>query len=92
MEYENLGSENSITRQDPSASIIFSDRDLDSIKVPYSDLLIIKLRSANEIVSREIVDGGSNSEIIFWEAFKQMRVDQSLISLGTTLVQLSSEH
>ena len=68
-----------ITRRDPSASIIFSDHDLDSIKMPHLNPLVIKLRISNAIVSRVLVDGGSSSDTIFWQAFKQMGIDQSLI-------------
>ena len=56
---------NNITKQYPFAPIIFSVHDLDSFKIPHLDPLVIKLIIANAIVSRVLVDGGSNSDIIF---------------------------
>ena len=38
------------------------------------------------MVLRVLVDRGSSSDIIFWKTFKQMGVDQSLISPRTTPV------
>ena len=48
-----------------SAPIVFTEKDLADIKVPHADPLIIKLRIRNAIVSRVLVNGGSNSDVIF---------------------------
>ena len=49
--------------------IIFSDQDLEMIKLPHADPLIIKLWIGDAMVSRVLVDGGSSSDILLWEAF-----------------------
>lgn len=47
------------------APIVFTDEDLEGINLPHSNLLIIKLRIRNAIVSLVLVDGGSSSNIVF---------------------------
>ena len=51
----------------PKASIpiAFTDEDLEAFDLPHTDPLVIKLRIGDTIVSRVLVDRGSNSDIIF---------------------------
>ena len=51
------------------APIVFLERHLKTVTVPHADPLVIKLRIANIMVSRVLVDGGSSSDLIFWEPF-----------------------
>ena len=61
--------------------ITFSDQDLEMIKLPHADPLVIKLWITNAMVSRGLVDGGSTLDILFWEAFRRMRIDKEIIQL-----------
>ena len=45
--------------------IIFSDQDLEMVKQPHADPLVIKLHIRDEMVSKVLVDEGSSSDIIF---------------------------
>ena len=55
-----------------STLIVFTDEDLADIKVPHANPLIIKLRIKDAIVSHVLVDGGSSSDVIFWNALQRM--------------------
>ena len=48
--------------------IVFIYEDLEMIDLPHVDYLMIKLRIGDAIVSRVLVDRGSNRDIIFWSA------------------------
>ena len=49
------------------------------IKLSHTDSLVIKLRIGDVMVSRVLVDGGSNSDILFWEVFQRINVDKEMI-------------
>ena len=55
-----------------SMLIVFIDKYLEEIDLPHADPLMIKLRIGNAIVSWVLVDGGSSSDIIFWNALWRM--------------------
>ena len=59
--------------------ITFSDQDLETIKMPHVDPLIIKLRIGSAMVYRVLVDGGSSSYILFWETFQRVEIDKEMI-------------
>ena len=59
--------------------ITFLDQDLEAVKLPYSDLLVIKLWITNAMVSRVLVDGRCNSYILCWENFPRMGIDKEMI-------------
>ena len=61
-------SEGKNIRSRMSAPIVFTDEDLATVEVLHADPLIIKLRIGDVIVSRVLVDGGSSSGVIFWNA------------------------
>ena len=65
-------------------SITFSEQDLEMIKLPHADLLVIKLQIGNVMVSRVLVDGGRSSDILFWEAFQRIMIDKEMIRLVKT--------
>ena len=50
-------------------SIVFSDQDLEKVNLSHADPLVIKLRIGVSLVSRVLVDGGSSSDILFWDVF-----------------------
>ena len=45
--------------------IIFTNKDLEAVNLPYVDPLIIKLRIGKAVVSQVLVNGGSSSNIVF---------------------------
>ena len=45
--------------------IIFTEQDLEKVDIPHTNPLIIKLRIGDNLVSRVLIDGGSNSDILF---------------------------
>ena len=49
--------------------IVFSYLDLEMIKLPHADPLIIKLWIRDVVVSTVLVNEESISDILFWEAF-----------------------
>ena len=61
------------------APIEFSERDCETITVPHADPLLIKLIVVNIMVSRVVVDEGISSDIIFWDAFQRIGIDENLI-------------
>ena len=52
--------------------IIFTEQDLEKVDIPHTNPLIIKLRIGDNLVSRVLIDGGSSSDILFWDAFRRM--------------------
>ena len=52
--------------------IIFTEQDLEKIDLPHANPLVIKLRIGDNLVSRVLVDGGSNYDILFWDAYQRM--------------------
>ena len=70
--------------QPASVPIAFIDSDLETFMLPHSNQLVIKLRIRDAMVSRVLVDGGSSSNIIFWEVFRRMSINQDLISPANT--------
>ena len=59
--------------------IVFSDLDLEKANPPHTDPLIIKLRIGDNLVLRVLVDGGSNSNILFGDAFWRMGIREEEI-------------
>ena len=52
--------------------ISFNDDDLEGIKFPYDDPLVIMPVIGNSPVKRVMVDGGASVDILFYEAFIRM--------------------
>ena len=59
--------------------ITFSNQDLEMIKLAHADQWVIKLQIGNVMVSRVLVDKGSISDILLWEAFWRMGIDKEMI-------------
>ncbi|XP_074569634.1 uncharacterized protein LOC141826287 [Curcuma longa] len=61
-------------------------QDLEGIKVPHDDALVIRATIANYNVARVFVDMGSSVNIIFKKAFDQMQIEESnLQPMATSL-------
>nr|XP_021860959.1 uncharacterized protein LOC110799981 [Spinacia oleracea] len=57
-------------------NISFTPDDCRGIIYPHDDPLVLGLEIANFPVKRILVDGGSSANIIFWEAFVQLKIDE----------------
>lgn len=68
--------------------IVFTDEDLEIVDLPHVDPLVIKLSIGNAIVSRVLVDGGSNMDIMFWSALQRMGINKWLISPVSTQIHV----
>ena len=71
--------------------IVFTDEDLETIKLPHVDPLVVKLRIGDAIVSRVLVNGGSSSDVIFCCTLRRMRVVEELIHLVNTHIYAFDE-
>ncbi|KAK1432045.1 hypothetical protein QVD17_08934 [Tagetes erecta] len=72
--------------------ITFDEDDLEHIKDPHHDGLVVTLCIANCYVRRILVDGGSSVNIIQWEALKQMNIlEKDIVPRSTVLVGFSGE-
>ncbi|KAK3010829.1 hypothetical protein RJ639_011513 [Escallonia herrerae] len=58
----------------PIAAITFSDKDSKDIKTPHDDPLVIAIKAGNFDVKRVLIDNGSSAEILFYKAFKKMKI------------------
>jgi len=54
--------------------IVFSDQDLEKFNLLHLDPLVIKLQIRDTLVSRVLVDGGNNFDILFWDAFLRIGI------------------
>ena len=53
----------------------FSDRDLARIYYPHNDALVVTLRVKDYDVKRILIDQGSSCEIMYYETFKQLKLE-----------------
>lgn len=66
--------------------VCFSKDDCRGIIFPHDDPLLVELEIARARVKRILVDGGSSTNIIFWEAFKQLKIDENELTRVNYLV------
>ena len=59
--------------------ISFSKHDTIGIQFPHRDALVISVQVADSLVRRVMIDAGSSADVIFWEAFQQLKVEKKLI-------------
>ena len=59
--------------------IVFSYLDLEKANPPHTNPIIMKLRIRDNLVSRVLVDRGSSSDILFWDAFLRMGIKEEEI-------------
>ena len=73
-------------------AIYFTDSDLDGVRVPNNDPLILTLKIKNFKVQRILVDSGSSFEIMYFECFQRMGLDvKDLQEARTPLVGFSAK-
>ena len=68
----------------PAAPIAFTEADLQGIRIPHEDPLVVSIRIGQCRMSRMLVDGGSGADIIFWDAFQKMQIPHNEIRPSTT--------
>ena len=49
----------------PAAPIAFTEQDLQIVRFPHQDLLVVKLQVDRTILGRVLIDGGSSTEVLF---------------------------
>ncbi|XP_010243816.1 PREDICTED: uncharacterized protein LOC104587791 [Nelumbo nucifera] len=55
-------------------SLSFTDEDLKGVAVPHDDALVVSAVISNFVVKRILVDSGSSTNILFYEAFEKMKI------------------
>ena len=64
--------------------IIFSDKDLARLQNPHNDALVVTLRVKNFDIKRILIDQGSSCEIMYYETFKQLKLEDRDLSPATS--------
>ncbi|KAJ1438483.1 hypothetical protein SESBI_03100 [Sesbania bispinosa] len=59
--------------------ISFSDLDFEGIKPHQDDPMVIEARISNFMVKRILVDQGSSTDILYWEAFQRLGLSHDLL-------------
>ncbi|XP_028127094.1 uncharacterized protein LOC114323635 [Camellia sinensis] len=72
--------------------ISFSTRDLERIQTPHNNALVVTLRVRDFDVKRILIDQGSSVEIMYYDAFKQLKLqDTDLAPATLPLVGFNSQ-
>ncbi|XP_012848582.1 PREDICTED: uncharacterized protein LOC105968491 [Erythranthe guttata] len=71
--------------------ITFGIEDETGIQQPHNDALVITAMVANYDVARILVDTGSSADIIYYECFKQMRLNFEVRRVDTALIGFAGE-
>lgn len=70
----------------------FSSRDLECIQTPHNDALVVTLRVKDFEVKRILIDQGSSVEIMYYDAFQQLKLrDTDLAPATSPLVGFNSQ-
>ena len=64
------------------ASLTFDDSDLEGVKFPHDDPLVITPMIGNSSVKRVLVDNGASVDILFHDAFLKMGYTDSQLTLS----------
>ncbi|XP_062119221.1 uncharacterized protein LOC133832968 [Humulus lupulus] len=85
--YKSLGHVvNLVTSEDrsyPASAITFTEDDLKGVHLPHDDPLVISLQVDHCQLGRVLIDGGSGVDILFWEAFQKMGLEENQIRSST---------
>ncbi|XP_028126146.1 uncharacterized protein LOC114322893 [Camellia sinensis] len=72
--------------------LTFSSKDLERIQVPYNDIIVVTLHVKDFDIKRILVDHGSLVGIMYYDAFKQMKLeDKDLAPTTSPLVGFNSQ-
>ncbi|XP_028056782.1 uncharacterized protein LOC114260794 [Camellia sinensis] len=71
--------------------LTFSRKDLERIQMPHNDALVVTLHVKDFDIKRILIDQGSSVEIMYYDAFKQMKLeDKDLAHVTSLLVGFNS--
>ena len=71
----------------PAAPIAFIEQDLQAVRLPHQDPLVVKLQIDRTILGQVLINGGSSVEVLFWDAFQKIGLDeQTLVPAESPLV------
>ena len=71
----------------PTTPIAFTEQDLQAVRLPHQDPLVVKLQVDKTILGWVLIDEGSSAEVLFWDAFQKMGLDeQTLVTTKSPLV------
>ncbi|KAK3017633.1 hypothetical protein RJ639_003659 [Escallonia herrerae] len=76
----------------PVATITFFDDDSKDIKTPHDDPLVITIKAENFDVKHVLIDNGSSTEILFYDAFKKMNIPTDCLRKMDTPLYGFSNH
>ncbi|KAG5532133.1 hypothetical protein RHGRI_026670 [Rhododendron griersonianum] len=68
----------------PNNAIVFTDEDLGEVQVPHNDALVITLRIGEYDIERILVDSGSCTEVLYYDAFKKLGLKQTDLEQSIT--------
>ncbi|XP_028092210.1 uncharacterized protein LOC114292436 [Camellia sinensis] len=72
--------------------LTFSSKDLERIQMPHNDALVVTLRVKDFDIKRILIDQGSSVEIMYYDGFKQMKLqDKDLAPATSPLVGFNSQ-
>ena len=60
-------------------AIVFTDEDLRRLHHPHDDAIVIILAIANYTTKMVLIENGSSTNILNYQAFQQMRVNKELL-------------
>lgn len=67
--------------------VSFDNVDYEGVIYPYDDVLVVTMLVANYTTRRILVDNGSSTDILFWEAFAKMGIGQDRLRPFPTLLR-----
>ena len=70
----------------PVAPIVFTEQDLQAVRLPYQDPLVVTLQVDKTILGRVLIDRGSNAKVLFWDAFQKMDLEEQMLILVESLL------
>ena len=73
---------NSVSTQEEfylATPIAFTEQDLHTVRLPHQDPFAIRLQVDKAILGRVLVDKGSNAEVLFWNSFQKIGLDEDML-------------
>lgn len=59
----------------PEVVIVFSEKDVSGIHPHNDDLMVISVKFEEWEIKRVLMDQGSSTNILYWDAFERMHLD-----------------